>query len=465
MAYQYTQDQQDKTENAQRIAFFEYLFVLMLILYAGKGNTFFLSQSPTDNPIGFILPVILSGLLALRWRVIYDYKFYLLIFGFTAYFVAVSIKYKEIQPTFFIHYMLLFFIVYTAIKSLGFRIFKIYEYLLFWLAIIGLFMLFVQIVLGGDTLFNIISRINILKETSYVTGYGMNAILYSVQPSEKALLHNISLPRNCGFAWEPGAFAVYLCLALFINLFYPNRDAAVKKRFLVLLFALLSTQSTTGYVIFMLIISFYLINKKLQKVLIFLPVLVVTLIFISSLPFMKDKIIEYIAEADRINYIVELSIGRETAVNPQRFASFKIAFIDFMDNPVLGLAAHREETWTYKIGANVSPISGIGNLMAQFGIIGFLFFIILTVKSSFVFSRYYKYNGHFLLFFIIILVSVSYTLIFLPLIMCFWMVSLFAEPEANVINEKPLEIPDENRPGLARIRGVIKNISRPVSEL
>jgi hypothetical protein len=422
-------DQSISMDNPQRISLFDYFFVFVLVLYAGRSNTFFIAQSVTDNPLGFIIPVILSGLLALKWRIVYNVQFYLLIFFFAAYFLAVSVKYQEIQPTFFIYYLFLFFISYTAVKALKFNLFFIYEKILYWFAIIALFMWTVQIVLGGDTLLNYISSISKLESTSYVTGYGVSAIFYSVQPLSKGLLHDIMIPRNSGYAWEPGAFAVYLCLALFINLFNPKPDENSKKRLWVLLIALLSTQSTTGYVIFMVILVFYVINKNLQKVLLLLPVLIAVLIFISSLPFMKDKILEYLDDINRIDYIVEGSIGRRSAVNPQRFASFKIAFIDFLDNPVLGLAARREETWTYKIGANISSISGLGNLMAQFGLVGFLFFMILTIRSSFLFAWYFNYKGHFLLFFIIILISVSYTILFLPLIMCFWMFALFEQPQ------------------------------------
>jgi hypothetical protein len=155
---------------------------------------------------------------------------------------------------------------------------------------------------------------------------------------------------------------------------------------------------------------------------------------------MKDKIIELIQETNRVDNIVETSIGREITVNPQRFTSFKIAYIDFLDNPVLGLAAHREETWTFKIGANVATISGIGNLMAQFGIVGFLFFIIMSIKSSFLFAQYFKYNGKFLLFLILILISISYSILFMHLIMCFWMMALFEQPELNPVEEQKLEL-------------------------
>jgi len=99
--------------------------------------------------------------------------------------------------------------------------------------------------------------------------------------------------------------------------------------------------------------------------------------------------------------------------------------IDFKNNPLLGLGGKVDEGWTMKIGARISPITGIGNLLAQFGMVGCIFFVLSTLASSLFFARYLKKKIRFLLFIIILFTSISYSLIFFPLIMCFWMYSLF----------------------------------------
>jgi hypothetical protein len=423
---------------SSRISFFENLFVLMLILYGGMGNTFFVSLSYTENPIGLFLPVFLSVILIVKWKVKFDIQFCILIYLFDFYFFAVSIKYNDIHPNFFIIFLLKFFIVYAAIKALKFNLFIIYEKFLYYLAIIGLLMWGIQIVLGGDTLYDYFSKIYLIKSTSFVSSDGLNAIIYSVIPSSGLSSYNFRIPRNCGYAWEPGGFAVYICLALFINLFITNSNGNSKKRFWVLLLALVSTQSTTGYIIFTVLIIYYTINKRLNKVLLLLPIVITSLIFIFSLPFMKNKIIELFAETKTIDQITEQSIDSENSVNTQRFASFTIAFIDFRNNPILGLASHKEETWTYKLGANISTISGVGNVLAQYGIVGFLFFIISSIKSSFLFSKNFIYKGRFLLFLIILLISISYSIVLLPLMMSFWMFALFEYQETKEIGDKVL---------------------------
>jgi len=410
---------------SQRISFFEYLFVFMLIIYAGHAIRFVESFSISENPLGSFIPILFSGILALKWRIVFNKQFYILIFCYLIYFAAISIKYNEIRPTFFLNYAFLFFIVYVAVKALKVNFFRIYESLLFYLAIIGLVMWSIQIMLGGDTLFNILGRIPSLDTFSYVTGGGLNAIIYSVQPTSSSLLYNFPIPRNCGFAWEPGGFAAFLCMAIFINLYFFEDDRKSKIRFWILLAALLSTLSTTGYIIFIVIISFYYLNRKLNIILLLLPVLIATLIFVFSLPFMRDKIVSLIDETRQIDIMVEASIGRELPIGPQRFTSFIIAFRDFRNNPILGLGGKDEERWTAKIGANVSAITGLGNLLANFGLVGFLFFMIISFKTSVLFSRWFNYKWKGLFFFLILLISISYGIILYPLFMSFWMFSLF----------------------------------------
>lgn len=427
-------------EETQKISFFEYLYVFMLIIYAGRANEFFNSTSFTENTIGVLIPILLSGILAFKWKIVFNHRFYLLLLFFGVYFVAVSIKFGDIQPSFLLTYYIMFFVVYSAVKSLKFNLFVIYEYFLFLLSIVALFMWVVQIGLGGDALYSLFSRSSYLQSISSVSGNGINAFFYSLQPYATTLINNYTIPRNCGFAWEPGSFAIYICLAIFINLFISKNDKNRRLRFWVLTLALISTQSTTGYIIYMLIMTFNIINKKLHTAILLLPVAIVLIVTIFSLPFMKDKIIELISETSRLDQLLIDSYGREESATPQRFMSFLITFQDFLNNPVLGIAAHRDESWVYQLGSSISPISGIGFLLSQFGIVGTLFFLVVSIKSSFYFSRYFRYRGRLLLFLVIFAISISYTVLLISLIMIFWMFSLFEDelPEntnADIISE------------------------------
>ena len=413
------------SSGARRISFFEYFFIFILIIYTGHANRYVVSTSILENPIWYGLIIILGGILALRWRIVFNKQFYLLIFCYLIYFIAISIKFHEFRPSFFLNNAFLFFITYATVKALKVNFFRIYEVVMFNLAIIGLVMWVVQIILGGDNLFNYFNKIPSIEDFSNVSGNGLNAILYSVQPTTMSMQFDFLPPRNCGFAWEPGGFAVMLALALFINLFFYDSSGAGKLRFWVLLSALISSQSTTGYTMLLVILAFYFYNKQKKLIVVLWPVALAVIILVFSLPFMSDKIVSLLDETGNIDYMVERSIGREESIQPQRFASFVISFRDFVDNPILGLGGVNEARWTYKIGANVSSISGIGNLLAQYGLVGFLFFVFSSFGSSIFYAKQFNFSGKLLFVILIVFISISYGIILLPLMMSFWLYSYF----------------------------------------
>lgn len=425
----------------QKLTAFEYFFVAIIVIYGGRANVFIenpfieLSTFAGIQLFWSTMPILISAILAYRWRVTFDKQYYYVLAVIVTYFIAISVKYHQIRPTILLNYIILITLVYITIRALKTNFLRIYELVVYNLAIIGIAMWALQTVMGGDSLLNIFSKIPGIDLFSNVSGEGLNAIIYSVQPFSYNLQNNfdVPVPRNCGFTWEPGAFAVYLCIAIFINLFVTDSN---KKniRFWILLSALITTQSTTGFTIFLVIVIFYYFNKNLNFLLLVFPMLIVIVAYIFTLPFMGTKIVNLGSETSEMEMIVESSIDKEEKVNPQRFVSFMIAFEDFIQNPVLGIIGSPEDSWTVKIDANISPISGVGNLLAQNGFAGFLFFLILSLKSSFYMARHFKYKGKYLFFMITLFISISYSIILTPLISSFWMFSIFADDEKKINN-------------------------------
>lgn len=411
----------------QNVGLFEYFVVLILIFYVGFANELFLFHTFKDKPLTFFVPVLLSGILVLKHRIPFNRNFFLLIFFYLFYFIGITIKYNKVYPSLLVQYPAIFFTAYVLIKSMKYDLFRIYEHLLYVLAIIGLSMWVIQVTLGGDTLYGILSNIPNIGKFSHVTGGGYNIILYSVQPSYVSTLFSQLPPRNCGFAWEPGGFAVYLCLAIFINLFMMKGEKYKARHLLILLLALLTTQSTTGFFIVIIIGIFYYFNTNLKTIFMVMPLILVGIILVFSLPFMSEKIVSLVLDIRDLDATVAAGYGREASITPQRFTSFVIAIKDFYLNPVLGTGGIAGESWTEKIGVNISAISGIGNILAHFGLVGFLFFMIVTFRTSVMLSRHYAYRGTALLFLIILSISVSYYIMFLPLIVCFWIFGLFQD--------------------------------------
>jgi len=421
------------TVKSEDKSFIEYLAVLVMVIYAGGASLFVRSFSP-DKPLAILLPILMGALLFLKSGIVFNRNFYLLLLGYVLYYFAIAFKYKTIHPVFFSNMLINFLVVYFFVKTLKDKLFIIYEDLIFILAIAGLIMWLLQIILGGDNLYNLIGRIPSIDTFSNVSSNGFNIIFYSIQPVSQIMVQNSITYRNCGFAWEPGGFAVFLVLAIFIHLFFNSSEIKFNLRFWILLMALLSTQSTTGYVIFILIMIFYLFQKNIKIVLFLFPALILGIVLMASLPFMRDKILLYFEEAGNVDFIVEQSVGNQVSRNPQRFASFVIAFRDFKNNPVFGYGGQTEERWYNKINSNISPISGIGNLLAQYGLVGFIFFIALLIKSSRFYSSHFNYNGSYFFLLVMLLITISYSIILDPVIMCFWMFAYF-EDSGTGLNE------------------------------
>ncbi len=433
----------------QKMSFFEYLFVFVLVIYAANATKLVNATSVKDTPVEVLVPVVLSVILALKWKITIDRQFYFLAIGFFIYFITISIKFSDFRLTYYVFYLFQFFIIYSTIKSLKIKLFKIFEEIVFYLTVLAMILWIVQVVLGGDKLFGYFRSVAFIREYSSVSQDGLSAILYSVQPAVNSFIYSSIFPRNSGFAWEPGVFAVYICLALYCNLFINNPKGKTGLRFWIFSAALVTTQSTTGYLAYLVIVFFYLNSRMSRVILLLFPVILSILVLIFSLPFMSNKIVRLINETNELDVMVVRTIGRQgEAFTPQRFSSLLITMIDFRNNPVLGLGGKVDEGWTMKIGARISPITGIGNLLAQFGLVGCTFFVLSTLASSLFFARYLRMKIRFLLFIIIVFTSISYSLIFFPLIMCFWMYSLFTPSDMPPGDTGKIELQPEPEPGI-----------------
>ena len=131
------------------------------------------------------------------------------------------------------------------------------------------------------------------------------------------------LLRNAGMFWEPGSFQGFLNMALFFSMIIPTQKY-MKIKLLLIVAAILTTFSTTGYIALAFVAVLYVANNKRigMSSKIFMITLLVLGAFIaySSLSFLEQKIVENAnsAEGGRItgyiqwlnNYTDSLFLGR-----------------------------------------------------------------------------------------------------------------------------------------------------------
>lgn len=181
--------------------------------------------------------------------------------------------------------------------------------------------------------------------------------------------------RNSGMFWEPGAFQGYLMMVplLFIdNLSLLWRR--YKRHCIVLLVALLTTFSTTGYIAFAMIMVYYVTMKlknKFSRVLI-VPVLLLSLFYAyTSLDFLGEKIDKQIERATSGNVTVD------------RLGSAILDWYYIKKNPIIGngLAdvTRYEDHLIYRelIGGFSN---GFTDVVAKFGIVFILLYLMLIYR-------------------------------------------------------------------------------------
>lgn len=134
--------------------------------------------------------------------------------------------------------------------------------------------------------------------------------------------------RNWGPFWEPGVFQAYLNIALLFLLFNKNYSFFKKIVFsLVLIFAIVTTYSTTGYIVLTFVLLSYIVNysdfnfRTLGKILFLGFVFLFSLtLFINSNLFQEIILRKFLSTAEQ-----------------SRFLSYTAGIKLFFSHPILGV--------------------------------------------------------------------------------------------------------------------------------
>ena len=225
----------------------------------------------------------------------------------------------------------------------------------------------------------------------------------------------MGIRRNLGFTWEPGRFACWVLLGMFVNLIrHQFRIESIwkNKNLYILLFSLLTTLSTTGYSVLGILILFVLINKKsyLSKFVIASIVLLVVP-SILSLSFMSEKITDLMDLDAGINAINYYSAEGQEIICPQRFTGLWFSFQNFIHDPWLGFN-QLTNSYTVDVIFNhsviVAPSPGSPGIVAHYGILFGAYINAWLIKSSFLLAKTMHYKGKWMFFIFFIAISLSY---------------------------------------------------------
>lgn len=409
---------------------FEYLYLFVMVIYMGQmtPETGRMVGILSGNPIPFLIPIILTVILLRRNPISFRHKKLWQFVGIMfCWSIAVCYKFHDFSSQNLSYYFFLFYAIFIAfihIRVYGRDLFLIYEHIIVFFSVVSLAFWGIAVLFpGADSLFRLFPE----------TTFGNNVLyLFNWMDPVKGQIYG-PLIRNAGCSWEPGRFAIMLIPAILINLSREGIKFRKNKRMIVLLAALASTMSTTGYSIAILLYAIYWFDKfTIKKSLYFLLFVLPICSYLFSLDFMTEKIQER-AEFEGLTKerfgafeYYEENLREEYVGSLDRFESAFFEWINFKQEPLLGYGRNMDYSWFRKeITQNFVLTGGLVKIVSQYGVfVGILLYIILFY-SSIKISRMFPYQRRYIFVLALMLCSISYIVFSPPIFTAFWLYGLF----------------------------------------
>ena len=350
---------------------------LVLIIVAITGFTYF---------YGFKEYVIISFLIlsffSIYFKTPINIKILSILLIFPLFEIFQGFEYSTFQTDVFLSNLLRIGIIFLCISMVKRNFIPIYINIIFYFSILSLIIIFTLYIGFDETFWLPISNSRFFKPlfNNPNVKISPNIIIYTFNSV------TFNPIRNCGPFWEPGAFGVFINIALGFNILILKKLVSVKNTILII--TLLSTFSTSSYLGLIVIILGYTITLSINKFKYFyLFVLITTSIIIYfSLSFMNEKIMNNIKTAEN--------------TNGSRFGSALSDFKMISEKPFLGWGRSYENIY----GNQKNNIlithrnNGLTKLAANYGIIVFIFYFLLYFINLRKISYYYGNMSKFYIF-------------------------------------------------------------------
>jgi len=318
------------------------------------------------SPITLILSLIFALYLFIKNKKNIDKLFvnFSLLFFLVNIFLFFSLLKFDI---FLSGYMYLKFLyAYLSIKNIGLDFFKNIVKIGYYGAIISLAFFSFQII-NYDFTFKFVGFLqNSFDFLTFRNESFANNILFTVNSSAEF--------RNSGFMWEPKGFANFLIISIFFQLVIGSFKV-FNKKMLIMLIALITTFSTTGFIALFSLLIFYFLNKNLKTSLIFFPIFILfsSIIFFNT-DFLYDKIVyELSLTKEYENLLYQKKDYKDDVYSLGRTGSFIVDINDLKNRPFFGYGFTRENR-TQSDFVKLIRVNGLSDLLAVYGIVGFILY-------------------------------------------------------------------------------------------
>jgi hypothetical protein len=375
--------------------------ILSIILYIISTRTSVISLS---NIFSLLIMLVLFFVYFDIKRYSLDKGFFKLLFFYIALIFLYTIFFQSFNPMFSLTLIEAGISAYLVLKMVGMRFFIYFVRITYVLALISLPLFLIQQFFYGEL--NAINSLieSIIPSWEFGGALDSNSFIYTMKENAP--------DRNSGFMWEPGAFAAYLSLAIYFHVITTNFK--LDRVLIVLTLALLTTFSSMGYIALSALIILYVIRKHSNHIVLFVPVLVIALIFIFKLDFMTSKLE---TEYNNVEHVTDNAFSSNVINNERvslgRMASLQLDFQDFLKYPIIGIGGEHEAR-TKSNYVLLNRTNGWGFFIVTFGSLGiFLFFFNLN-RSFKLITANYNEKYHWAGIIVILILSFSNHLLTQP---------------------------------------------------
>lgn len=400
-----------------RISLLNAVFLFVIVIYAGKA-TIFTSDFGNILSLGNAVAMLLTAIVFFKNDCRLETGFWKAISVFAVYAVATTINNGQISPMWLTQWPMFLFVAYTICQIFKEHLIAAYETILLYLSVVALILWSIQLIYPSAiyALVTTFAFSSPFSESNTIA----NMIIYTLSTRYDTAGDFALLVRNSGFAWEPGAYASLVALAIFCNILRCGIKVRGNVSLIVLSLALLSTQSTTGiFILVLMLVGYFLINGQLKWSILALPLVLGLL----ALPFVYEKVMSEINDIATFN-IDSLTYNDHYSIT--RVQSFLLYLEDFKLHPILGLGGNAGGNFIFQQGYdNISLTSGLGELLSRYGIIMSSIFLYSIFKSGKCMNEAMSTKGGYLLVIPIIGMMASYSIWIQPIYISFWLYFLF----------------------------------------
>lgn len=413
-----------------KISLFDRFYIFSLILISGLGIYYFRELS------GIVFIFIINVLFIYYHKIRLNSNFYIIIGIWLLYCIIVGLLFRDFSPLFITRQIIYISITYTLVVYFKDNFFKLYVRNIFILSVISLIFWFWQVI-DVDSLANFMLNIGI--DTYFGREYALTTNIYKsigIYTYSNILDYDV-IPRNYGFCWEPGPFAIFILIALYFNLMINGVKFSKMNSFFI--FMIITTQSTSALIgIFFLIL--YIFYKKTRIG--FLKIILIP-IYIAGSTFLyfnfdvfEGKIDTQIESSYILEESMQMSSSKNKAFSAGRFGGFVIAWNDIKKYPIFGVGNSIESSFGSSGSTIAFAVNGIATIITIYGLFGIFIFLYFTHKSSLYYSK--KFNSKLPLAFMIIMLTsyFAFGLFNLVIIFCITFYSFFTNN--NYSNKKKL---------------------------